>query len=1115
MARAPQQQQQQVGVQVVRLRGTDETIEVPIHTNGIKVWDRFVYWNDIKEKFPHFRVTIIPEAGLKFQRDLKGQTLKPERIKAQPTEIIVQREAVSEASNEDIMAALKDLSSENRAGHKTSQDKIDEVRLDLKTVQAGIRALFDLPNHSIPRMFIIVPELKSKLDPTTLLYRSYRLYFLCECGDSVAAAASTVDGGVSNHMHFAHHEGYEIRTPRVFIQKYGKHMIKLLDAIQVFATLGGAVSSNILSASKLPSDMKKALNATDDKCLPRIKDISNHLQTVLNSTDDKVDAKHCQVLDGPQLRAVVSFLIRKDERQTLGNLHRILVPGYKTRWVCDQHVHEDARVSQMEVLRRTIQPFKGTLDEKRGLVTVRLSFDNAVSFFKLIGKDSPIQELDITLDFGPSTDEIRTLRRNMKLSHVSSLTFNIDLPNGPYVILGIREVAGVAQLLKLLELEKVGKPGPFRNLSIKGVPDFLEAHEYKNCLAHSLTLDRVSFRWENEKSRQRLFQLLGKAPGLSWLRLCSTTLVQGYDMASELAKTSRQLKTIEITTQHGGRFEFCLKSGSIDTIAARVHASELGIVEAWSGSIERLTVMAVEGDWFWPALETIISQSRCLTRLDLHCPVDRFCSIFQRVKGAVTTQSSLETLCLHHGESELLTEDIHNSTTTTTIRISPGEERRLGFWNTFSMFGFVPAYDVSPTQLTDNEFITFQDHVSQTSGPIRLRELNLDVSKLTNLGLIRLGGFLDQYKAVSVRLSGSWSRSCNEYIIASLGARISGFDMVAHLSGTNPLENGAPALFEILHLVQKTVSIPGARLRFMTNNNNSIDIPDVRNPNTGYFNIVQEDELFDFALTRHFKQLPPKLLCNNEFSNADAVILQDLINQNPSRLRYVSIPIHGLSPQTLRDLEESISRLSKAAELKIHLNGSELLDDTRLQARLHFISKIANRTCELDLENITSLGYFVSDSVSDAPPIWPVLRSVSLRHIQVNERFSTWMQWMVASKKLQSVHFVGLLNIDHVQWGDILKDMPFPTLKSVRIKSSRLPAAMLNVIVDLIPHMGSHLETLDVECHEKPKRTWYWKKKKPASRIPFEAEVLSRAPNCAVTVLYIWKKKKWIFSKKQ
>ncbi|KAF9147209.1 hypothetical protein BG015_011181 [Linnemannia schmuckeri] len=1089
MARAPQQQPQQ-RFQVVRLLGTDEQKQVETHTDQVDGGERVVYWNDIKEQFPYIKLAI---AGLDFQRDSNGLILMPQRIKAQhPSEIIVQREGDPVADAEEILRVLKENHAENMAQHGKSQAKIDDLLLNVKS---GIRALFDLPNHSIPRLFIVVPDTTSKYNPSKMIYRSYRLFFLCECGDSVAAAASTIDGGVSHKMHFAHHEGYEVRTPRKFIQKYGKHMMRLLEAIQTLATIGGTVFPAIFNASKLPTDIQKALRATDDNCLRGIKYISNHLQEVLKATDDTIDTKHCQILDGLDLRAVESFLIRKDENQTLGNLHRILTPDYKIKWVCDQHVKENARVSNMGALQHAIRTFGGTLDEKRGLVTVRLSSGNAEKFFKLIGEDSLIQELDITLDFGPSTDQIRTLRQHMKFSQVSSLSFNIDIPDGNYVFLGvIRKVAGVAQILKLLELKKVGKPGPFRNLSIKGVSDVLEAYEYNKCLAHSLTLDRVSFRWENEKSRQRLLRLLDKAPDLSRLRLCSSTVMQGYNMARKLAETSPQLKTIEIDTQREERIEFDLKGGSIETMAAIVHASELGVVAAWMDRVERLTVMAVDGDWPWPALESIISQSRCLSRLDLHCPVNRFCSIFQQVKDAVGTWSSLETLCLHHGESELLTEDINSSATTTTIKMLPGEERRLGFWNTFSLFGLVPAYDASPSQLTDKQFMALQDHFSQTSGTMRLRELNLDVSKLSCIGLMRLSGFLDQYKVVCLRLSGTWTRNCNDYILSSLGARLTGFDMVAHLAGTNPLENGAPALFEILDFVHKTVSIPGARLKFMTDKGNVIDIPDVRNPKIGYFNIVQEDELFDFALTRYFSQLPPKLLCNN-FSDKDAALLRDLIAHVPRRLQYLSISIHGLSPQTLHDLEETISQLSTEAELKIHWNGSEPLSKTKMQTRLHFIFKVANRTRELVLEDISSLG----DSVSDAPPSWPVLRSVSLRNIQTSGWFTTWMRWMVTSEKLEFVCFVGLLNIDHLQWSDIMTVMTFPTLKSVRVESSRLPANLLKVIVDRIPQAGACLTTLYVECHETPKKTWYGKKKKPASRIPFESGVLGKAPKCVVT----------------
>lgn len=989
----------------------------------------------------------------------------PLRIKAQHPEAIVVQPF--DDDGRQISRDMRNYHDENLAQHSKSQAMINDV---LRNVKAGIQALFALPDHSIPRMFIVVPEPTAKYNPSNMMYRSYRLFFLCECGNLLAAAASTVDGGISRTMHFAHHEGYEIRTPKAFIRKYGKHMMKVLEAIQLLATIASTIPS-IFNASRLLSDIQKALKATDDNCLPRIKDIADHLENVLKSTDDTVNANDCQVLDGPDLRAVESYLVRKDENRALGNLHRILTPDYNIKWVCDKHVQENARAKNLGELRHAIQKFGGTLDEKRGLVTVRLTSRNAEDFFQIIGKDSIIQELDITLDFGPTTDQIRTLRKNMKFSQVSSLSISIDIPNGNKVLLGfVRTVCGAAQLLKLLELKKVEKPGPFRNLSIKGVSNILEEHEYKQCLAHSLALDQMSFQWENEKSRKRLLELLSKAPHLSKLRLCSRTLKEGHDMTSKLAEKSHRLTTIEIATQNGERLEFSLNAGRITTIAVTVRASALSIVADWGSRIERLTVMPDDGQWSWNEIQPIISNSQCLARLDLHCPVNRFCFVFQQIMATVGPDSSLQTLCLRHGETELLTRDLSDPTETTTIKMQPEEEQQLGFWTAFSLFGIFPAYDASPTQVTDEQFRTLHDHFMRSSEPMRLRELNLDVSKLTSHGHHSLNAFLQQYKDVNIRLSGTWTQDCHAYITqASLGRRLTGFDMVVYLAGVNPLENEASALFDILNLIHRSVSTPNARLRFHTDKGNVITIPDVHSPRAGSFNITRDDEPFDFALTRYFGRLPTNLLCNNGFSDADALDLQKYILDNPNRLQYLSLSIHGLSPQSLHDLESSISRLPKA-ELKIHWSGREVLDRTILQARLQFISKVASRTCELNLEDISSLGDTVG---GDASPIWPVLRSVSLRNIQTTEWFASWMRWMVSSTRLQSLCFVGLGHVEHDQWRHILKDMRFSTLESVRIESSRLPVDLLKFITDGIPK-GPEVEW---ECcmlsvMKRPKRVY-------------------------------------------
>ncbi|KAF9541709.1 hypothetical protein EC957_002728 [Mortierella hygrophila] len=1082
-------EQQSQPRQAVRLLGTPEPKHVEIHANQGRT--PIVYWSEIEKQFPNTALAIFAGNGVDFVRDHNMQVLSPLRIKSQhPAEIIVQ--LVDTDYNRQLGRDLEKYHDANIAQHKFGHAMLNNVLLNVKS---GIRALFDLPNHSIPRMFIVIPEPTSKRNLANIVSRSYRLFFLCECGDSAAAATSTIDGGVSHKMHFAHHEGYEIRTPKAFIQKYGSHMMKLLDMIQKLAPVSGAA---ILNSSTLPSEIQKVLKATDDNCLPRIKEIANHLQQVLNSTDDTIDANLCQVLDGPDLRAIESFLIRKDDNRSLGNLHRILTPDYNIKWVCDQHVEENANRTNMEVLQHAIRIFGGALDKKRGLVTVRLSYSNAEEFFRLIGKEPLIQELDITLDFGPSTEQIRTLRQNMKCSHVSSLSININVPGSKHNILGMRKVGGAAQLLKLLELGKVGKPGPFRNLSVKGVPDILEGHEFEKCLAYSLAMDQESFNWEREKSRQRLLLLLNKASDLSNLRLCSSTLSEGYDMVQQLARKSHRLTTIHITTTRQGHIEFGLKAGSIEAIAGTVQASELSTVVMWEHKLERLTVMTVDDHESWPMLETIIIQNHGLARLDLYCPVNRFCSIFQQVTTTAGPNSNLGTLCLRHGDSELLTKDLSDPIATTTIKMLPEEERDLGMWTTYSLFGFFPAYDAKPCLLTEEQVLTLQDHFQSVNGPICLQEVNLDVSNLSWHGFRHLNTFLNKHSHIRVRLSGVWTEDIHNDFLSRLGGRLSGFDMTVLISGTNPLAKRANTLFNTLTRIRNAVSTPGAKLRFMTDKGNTINIPDLQNPNSASFDIIQDDEPFDFALTRYFGLLPSKLFCDNGFSDTDVPILQSLIAQCPSRLRYLSLSITGLDEESMDKVGKMVFLLSSDAEIRIEWNGDKDRSKHKANAKAYFLISVAHRTNELDLSNINNL--------YDLPPTlsWPVLRSVSLRNIHGSHCLLAWIQLMVASKWLRTVSLVSLKELGYIEWGKVLVKMNFAGLESLKISSSHLPVELLPQLVDRVPRASGCLSKLMVECDEIPRKGWFGRKKTPIERIDFQQLVWDRAPTCSVTIDYNW-----------
>ncbi|KAG0283055.1 hypothetical protein BGZ97_008727, partial [Linnemannia gamsii] len=431
--------------------------------------------------------------------------------------------------------------------------------------------------------------------------------------------------------------------------------------------------------------------------------------------------------------------------------------------------------------------------------------------------------------------------------------------------------------------------------------------------------------------------------------------------------------------------------------------------------------------------------------------------------------------------SELLTKDIRNPVATTMIKMLPEEEGDLGMWSAYSLFGFFPACDASPCQLSDEQVTILRDHFQNANIPMRLKKLNLDVSKLTWQGLYQLNDFLTKYNNISIRLSGAWTDKIHDDFLSRIKTKLTGFDMTVHISGTNPLAKGAKTLFEILSRIKNTVSIQGARLSFRTDKGNTIDIPDLRDSRTASFDIIQDDEPFDFALSRYFGCLPSKLLCDNGgFSNTDVPILRNLIAQYPFRLGSLSLSITGLNTKSLGDLKAIVDGLPPDVEIRIEWNGSQIVDASEMVAGLNFLSKVAHRTNELCLEDINSQGRIANasemvavlnflsqvahrtnelcledinsqgDSV-DPPPSWPVLRSVSLRQIYGAGWLARWVPSMVASKGLRMVSMAYLNGLGYSGWEKILEKTSFAQLESLQINSSNLPVALMKTLVERIP----------------------------------------------------------------
>ncbi|KAF9095970.1 hypothetical protein BGX23_012240 [Mortierella sp. AD031] len=769
----------------------------------------------------------------------------------------------------------------------------------------------------------------------------------------------------------------------------------------------------------------------------------------------------------------------------------------------------------MVTLQQATKAFGATVDENRGLVTLLLTPDRVEAFIALVGTDGRIRELNLTLGWVPTKNQLKKLRHAIRLlpSQVSRLAINFNVEGDKSSLKTIFQKGSVGQeLLLLITFKSKLRPEyPFRHLSVSNVPGILRAHTFTTeeyCLAHSLALDRVSFDWQQDS--KQLLDMLGLARDLSTLHLACDTLSTGYTMVEELAKKSTRLTTVEITTDNMERVVFNLNAGLIITIHAVIQASHLDTVAAWDDKIERLTVMDDNRQMYyvetgssqtWINLMDFIRQRHQLVRLDLQCPPGAFLASFEQIQAVREEDGSvsrLETLRLYSGESELLTMDILDSAATTTMRLPSEDERKMGLLKAFTLFGFIPAEDARPSALTDDLLQKLQDRLSATNGSRRLKELNLDVSYLVNKGLKTFRRFLDQHQHVLFRLTGPWSPSLHSILEPHLSStRLTGFHMYITLEEPRLLES--TYLNQVLERIKGSISVQDSSFIFTTPQGNNINISNIRDPSSAWFQFVQVDEPFEFALTRLFGDLPSTLICRSDFTDDEVLDLHDLLVRYPDRLRSLSVAIDGLGIEGLRNLETIIQSNDPTSTGDIW------------SARCQFLASVAHRTNELALNDFRSPAF-------PTVAAWPSLRSISVafQHHACSEGFYAWTRLMVSSTQLRFLYIKGL-SLEHNQWDELLlPSINTSILEHLSILGSNLPSDRLQRIVDALPTYGSPLVQLSVGCLKpKGKRKWYGKRKRPA-QIDFPALVHVRVPRCIVTIDYLQaskrKQKKSTFS---
>ncbi|KAF9081841.1 hypothetical protein BGX23_000394 [Mortierella sp. AD031] len=356
-------------------------------------------------------------------------------------------------------------------GNQVQQD----VKLDMlqKSIDTVLIQNYELHEYPIPRYFVILPEKEGATNGQSLFksfkgnlkdrfVERYRLYFLCECGEHAEEGAKlnldpsaprTWDLKNLRRMHLADHDGYEITRPKKFFAQYGPYVLGVLKALQVVLLAASAVAPVTVHLSTGADSMARLTETLTKNTLDAITGSIDYVNTNLDpgavmelhdqsstygqNADDLTNS--LKALAGADLRQLDTFLEKKDQNNTLGNLSRITTSEGHVKWVCQDHYPIALKNMQLRSLIKEVRGYKGLYDEILGKITLTLPSSARTRSFseRLLEQTTTIDELDLTITWNFATldlQELKDLVAAIRSTNIRILRLDLtdrDRPSGP------------------------------------------------------------------------------------------------------------------------------------------------------------------------------------------------------------------------------------------------------------------------------------------------------------------------------------------------------------------------------------------------------------------------------------------------------------------------------------------------------------------------------------------------------------------------------------------------------------------------------------------------------------------------------------------------------------
>ncbi|KAF9954375.1 hypothetical protein BGZ72_004628 [Mortierella alpina] len=431
---------------------------------------------------------------------------------------------------------------------KLQQEANNRLVLIQNKAEAILVQNFELLEYTVPRLFIILPEPTSTWDKLRMSKNKFRLHFICECGDHTMSSSTNIP----HHLHLALHDGYEIRQPYEFFQKYGAFILFMLELLKFGANVTGFVVPMLasLKVTDMLDGVGQCIGSTAKLTAEGVDQSISFLEGLRDgkfepgespdaNNNNQVTTKQAMMsaegVEGVDLRQLRSYLQESRGDNLLGNLYRMNTAAGHVKWVCREHYRSGYQEAASEELRELLKAQGGSFEEQWGRVVTTIGSSlSANQLYAAILKARGVFELDLVLSWNQTFDDFKRLKKMIASSSIASLTLQFMHHTGPqadFNIRGRRRYDPVFEMMQSRMLQAV---------RLRSVP--LDLFERCSSFAGSswpnlkrLELDMVI---ATKKDLGRLSSLLSKSTVLQKLGLWAST----ENIASLLTSLSAAFK---------------------------------------------------------------------------------------------------------------------------------------------------------------------------------------------------------------------------------------------------------------------------------------------------------------------------------------------------------------------------------------------------------------------------------------------------------------------------------------------------------------------------------------------------------------------------------------------